>query len=149
MNHLATLLAGLVFGLGLAVSGMTDPLKVLGFLDVAGDWNPSLLLVLGGAVGTTLIGFHLILKRRQPLLAEQFRLPGQTRITPSLLLGAGLFGIGWGISGYCPGPAVALIANPSWEALVFLPSLLLGHCLQRWVAAKQRPQQPEKTSDCG
>ncbi|MBE0507921.1 MAG: YeeE/YedE family protein [Marinospirillum sp.] len=134
MIHLATLLTGLIFGLGLAVSGMTDPQKVLGFLDITGNWNPSLMLVLGGAVGTGLIGFHLILKRHQPLLADQFHLPGQTSITPSLLIGSAIFGIGWGISGYCPGPAVALLANPNWETLVFLPGLLLGHCLQRWVA---------------
>lgn len=136
MNHLVTLLAGLVFGLGLAASGMTDPQKVLGFLDLTGNWNPSLLFVLGGAVGTSLLGFSLLKKRGKPLLAEQFHLPGQTAITPSLLIGSAIFGIGWGISGYCPGPAVALIANPSWETLVFLPSLLLGHCLQRWVATR-------------
>lgn len=136
MNHLVTLLAGLVFGLGLAASGMTDPQKVLGFLDLTGNWNPSLLFVLGGAVGTSLLGFYLLKKRGKPLLADHFHLPGQTAITPSLLIGSAIFGIGWGISGYCPGPAVALIANPNWEALVFIPSLLVGHCLQRWMATR-------------
>lgn len=136
MIHLASLLTGLLFGLGLAVSGMTDPQKVLGFLDITGDWNPSLMLVLGGAVGTSLLGFYLIKKRGTPLLADHLHLPGQTRITASLLIGSAIFGIGWGISGYCPGPAVALLANPNWETLVFLPSLLVGHCLQRWVAAR-------------
>jgi hypothetical protein len=132
---IGSLLAGLIFGIGLAVSGMTDPLKVLGFLDVAGDWDPSLLFVLGGALGVTLLAFRFILRRRAPLLDDSFRLPVATAIDRPLLNGALLFGIGWGISGYCPGPAIALLAAPGREALAFLPALLVGSYLQRRFAA--------------
>ena len=126
----ASFAAGLLFGLGLAISGMTDPEKVLGFLDVTGDWDPSLLFVLGGAVGMTLISFRFILRRPTPLLAAEFQLPTATAIDVPLVAGAVLFGVGWGLSGYCPGPAIALLAAPgNREVLFFLPALLAGQVL--------------------
>jgi uncharacterized membrane protein YedE/YeeE len=130
MTGIISLLAGLLFGLGLAISGMTHPGKVLDFLDLAGRWDPSLLFVLGGAVGVTILLFRLILRKKKPLFADKFHLPQAQDIDLSLVTGAILFGIGWGISGYCPGPAISLLAAPNWEAMVFLPSMLLGVLLQ-------------------
>ncbi len=129
----ATLVAGILFGAGLALSGMTDPAKVLGFLDVAGRWDASLLCVLGGAVGVTVIAFRFVLRRDAPVLATHFDLPTARDIDRPLVVGAALFGIGWGISGYCPGPGVALLAAPTRETWVFLPAMLAGAALHRVV----------------
>ena len=138
MSALVSLAAGLVFGLGLGISGMTDPGKVLGFLDVAGAWDPSLMLVLGGAVAVTALGFRVVLRSPSPLLGNAFHLPDRRSVDLRLLGGAALFGVGWGLSGYCPGPGVALLANPSWETWVFIPSLLAGMLLRRvfWAVAE-------------
>ena len=137
IRHIVSLVAGLLFGLGLAVSGMTQASKVLGFLDVAGDWDPSLLFVLGGAVGVTVLTFRFILRREAPLFADRFHVSGARDIDRPLVAGAAIFGIGWGISGYCPGPAIALLASPNWEAWVFIPSMLLGSMLQKGLATRQ------------
>ncbi|MBV1775352.1 YeeE/YedE family protein [Burkholderiaceae bacterium DAT-1] len=123
---LFALLSGVIFGAGLALSGMTDPARVLGFLNLRGHWDPSLLFVLGGAVGVTLFTFRLILRRPAPLTDSRFHLPTQTRIDRPLIVGAAVFGVGWGLSGYCPGPAFAQLANPGVEALYFLPAMLVG-----------------------
>lgn len=139
MINIAGLLAGLLFGFGLALSGMTHAGKVLDFLDIAGHWDPSLLFVLGGAVGMTLLTFRLILRRKTPLLADRFHLSRLQKVDRPLIAGAFIFGIGWGISGYCPGPAISLLAAPNWEALVFLPAMLLGALLQRIGMAGQKP----------
>jgi len=135
MSGFVALLGGVVFGLGLGISGMTDPAKVLGFLDVTGAWDPSLALVLGGAVGVTALCFRFVLRAPGPLLGGSFHLPDRHSVDPPLLWGAALFGAGWGLSGYCPGPGVALLANLSWEAWVFIPSLLAGMLLRRVLAA--------------
>ena len=131
-RNLASLSAGLLFGFGLALSGMTHPQKVLGFLDVAGPWDASLLFVLGGAVGVTLVSFRFILRLGKPMLAERFIITRETHIDRPMILGAILFGIGWGISGYCPGPAIALIAAPNWELLAFLPAAILGAVAEKY-----------------
>lgn len=123
--------SGLLFGYGLALSGMTNPDKVLDFLDVAGDWDPSLLFVLGGAVAVALVAFRFILRQPRPLFERRFALPTAKGIDGPLVVGAMVFGIGWGISGYCPGPAFASLAAPNWETLVFLPSVFLGAALHR------------------
>jgi uncharacterized protein len=128
---ISVLAAGLLFGLGLALSGMTHASKVLGFLDMAGDWDPSLLLVLGGAVGVAVVAFRFVLRRPVPVLEPAFRLPSAKDIDGPLVVGAAIFGIGWGISGYCPGPAVASLAAPNWETWVFLPAVFLGAFLHR------------------
>ena len=128
---LSVLAAGLLFGLGLAISGMTHASKVLGFLDITGDWDPSLLLVLGGAVGVSVVAFRFILRRKAPVLEPAFRLPSLKDIDGPLVVGAAIFGIGWGISGYCPGPAIASLAAPNWETWIFIPAVLLGAYLHR------------------
>jgi uncharacterized membrane protein YedE/YeeE len=135
-RHLSVIAAGLLFGFGLALSGMTDPQKVLGFLDVAGHWDASLLFVLGGAVGVTAVAFRFVLRRPAPVLDARFHLPEQKSIDLPLVAGAAVFGVGWGISGYCPGPGIALLAAPSWEAGAFLPGLVLGLLLSRALAAR-------------
>jgi uncharacterized membrane protein YedE/YeeE len=134
-KNLVGLLTGLLFGFGLALAGMTQPEKVLGFLDVAGRWDPSLLFVLGGAVGVTVVSFHFILRRKTPLLDTRYYFSEKMNIDRSLILGAALFGIGWGIGGYCPGPAVTLLAAPSWELWAFLPAMLLGIFVEKLMAA--------------
>lgn len=145
-RNLTSLLAGLVFGFGLAISGMTHPEKVLAFLDVAGEWNASLLFVLGGAVGVTVIAFRFVLRLDRPVFAERFFITKETKIDQPLILGAALFGIGWGISGYCPGPAVALIASPNWELLAFLPAAILGAVAEKYFELKiQKKPQPQLT----
>ena len=130
-RHVSVLAAGLVFGFGLALSGMTHASKVLGFLDVTGNWDPSLLLVLAGAVTVTLVAFHFILQWRAPAFEDKFQLPTARKIDAPLMAGAAIFGIGWGISGYCPGPGIALLAAPGWETWVFIPAVLLGVFLHR------------------
>jgi hypothetical protein len=130
---LGSLLAGTVFGVGLAVSQMIDPAKVLGFLDVSGPWDASLLLVLGGAVILSAVLFWAVLHRSAPVLNDQFHLPRTSVIDARLITGAALFGIGWGIAGYCPGPALASLGFANPEALWLLPALLTGASLQRWL----------------
>lgn len=132
----AALVSGVVFGVGLAVAQMTDPRKVLAFLDVAGAWDPSLLFVLGGAVVVAAIGFALVRRRERPLLDDRFHLPTQTVIDRPLLLGAALFGVGWGIAGYCPGPAIASLGFANAEALWFVPAFVAGIALRRWQAQR-------------
>lgn len=121
--------AGALFGMGLALSGMTDARRVLGFLDITGDFDPTLLWVLGSALLVSAIGQRWVLRRQQPLYADRFRLPVTRRVDARLLLGAALFGIGWGWAGYCPGPAIAGVAVASREALWFVPSMLAGFWL--------------------
>ncbi|MQP75725.1 YeeE/YedE family protein [Stenotrophomonas sp. MYb238] len=128
---LAALLAGALFGLGLAVSGMTDPLRILGFLDVAGAFDPTLLFVLGGAVGTTMLLFRFVLRCPAPLLAERFQVSQLRSVDARLLVGAGVFGIGWGLAGYCPGPALVGLGVLSPEVLWFVPAMLAGMVLHR------------------
>ncbi|MEJ1958450.1 MAG: DUF6691 family protein [Nitrosomonadales bacterium] len=141
MTNIIALVTGLIFGFGLAISGMTHTEIVLGFLDVAGQWNPSLLFVLGGAVIVTVASFHFIGKLPKPVLAERFWVTDAHEIDRSLVIGSVLFGIGWGISGYCPGPAIALLAAPNWELWVFLPSMLVGAGIH-WLI-RGRPAQKE------
>ena len=117
---------GLLFGLGLVVSGMTSPDKVLAFLDVAGSWDPSLALVIGGAVATATPIFLLARRRSRPLAGKTFDDPGQTRIDARLILGAVLFGVGWGVSGICPGPALVNFAIAPAAALPFVTAMTFG-----------------------
>ena len=128
---LSSLIAGVLFGVGLAMAQMTDPSKVLSFLDVAGDWDPSLAFVMGGAVLMTLLGFRWALRLPKPFAATRFHLPTLNRIDARLLVGAALFGIGWGLTGYCPGPALATLLIGNQEVWWFVPSMLLGGWLYR------------------
>ena len=126
MRALSGLLAGLVFGLGLVVSGMADPAKVLSFLDLFGAWDPSLALVMGGAVVVTFVGYRLVLRRKAPMLLERFDLPKTSLIDSRLILGAALFGVGWVIGGLCPGPAIGALPLLAPGTLVFVPAMLVG-----------------------
>jgi len=138
-KNLVGLLTGLIFGFGLALSGMTQPEKVLGFLDMAGQWDPSLLFVLGGAVGVTAVAFRFVLRRKTPVLDVRYYFSDKTQIDRSLILGSAMFGLGWGIGGYCPGPAVALLAAPNWELWAFLPAMVLGIFLEKlWAATRDK-----------
>ena len=128
---LSSLGAGLLFGIGLWVSGMANPKKVLGFLDVTGDWDASLLLVMGGAVAVTLLAFRVVLKRSSPLFEKKFHIPEKKDIDLPLVAGSAIFGIGWGIAGYCPGPALTALAALSAESIVFVAAMSAGGLLHR------------------
>jgi uncharacterized protein len=130
---LAALASGALFGIGLAMSGMTDARRVLGFLDLFGEFDPTLLFVLGGAVMTTVVSFRFVLRRGNPVLADTFHLSNLRHIDRRLLAGAAIFGLGWGIAGYCPGPALAGLGIASREALWFVPALLIGMLVHRIV----------------
>ena len=123
--------AGLLFGIGLWISGMATPRKVLDFLDVTGAWDPSLALVMAGAVGVTLMLFGRILKRPSPFFADRFALSLKQQVDIPLIAGATLFGIGWGIGGYCPGPALTALSNLSAEAFVFVGAMIAGGLAHR------------------
>lgn len=118
--------AGLLFGIGLWVSGMALPKKVLDFLDVTGNWDPSLLLVMGGAVAVTLAAFRPALKRPQPFFGERFVLPTRKDIDLPLVAGAAIFGLGWGVAGYCPGPALTALSNLTVEVFAFVAAMVAG-----------------------
>jgi len=132
----AGLAAGLLFGVGLTLSGMTDPAVVLGFLDVAGAWNPQLLFVMAAAVPVTFVGYRLVLRRARPLCAPAFTLPASTQVDAKLLGGAALFGIGWGLAGYCPGPAIAALAAARWDVLLFVIAMLAGMSAVRYATGR-------------
>ena len=127
------LLAGALFGLGLAVSGMMNPAKVIGFLDVAGDWDPTLMFVMVGALLITVPAFRLILNRPRPILADGFALPTKSALDARLLGGAALFGVGWGLSGFCPGPAVAALVTGLTPVFAFVAAMMAGMVLYAWV----------------
>ena len=126
MLALTSLLAGLVFGIGLIVSGMANPAKVLGFLDLFGKWDPSLGLVMGGAVAVASIAFFLARKRTVSLLGASLKLPTARDIDRRLVMGSVLFGVGWGIAGFCPGPALVALGMGEGKALVFVLAMLAG-----------------------
>ncbi len=125
-QSIIALISGLLFGLGLSISQMVDRERVLGFLDVAGKWDATLMFVLGGAVGVTLITFRFILKLKHPLFEQNFYLPTRQNIDLKLILGAVIFGIGWGIGGYCPGPAVTSLVQLSINPFIFLIAFIIG-----------------------
>ena len=126
MKLLASLLAGLLFGVGLILSGMTDPSKVLGFLDLAGSWDPSLAFVMGGAVIVASLAFPFAVKRPKSILGEAMHLPTATQIDRRLVLGGLTFGAGWGLAGYCPGPALASLAHGGSKPWLFVIAMLVG-----------------------
>lgn len=126
MVQLSAFVIGLLFGLGLIVSGMSDPAKVIGFLDLAGDWDPSLALVMGGAIVPGLLAFRLAGRRAQSLLGEPMRLPTRRDFDPPLVLGSLAFGVGWGLAGFCPGPALVATGAGVGGALVFTLAMLAG-----------------------
>lgn len=123
--------AGLLFGIGLIVSGMSDPAKVLNFLDVFGTWDPSLAFVMGGAIAVTLPGYRLVLRNTSPLLHHTFHVPTRKDVDGRLVTGAVLFGVGWGLGGFCPGPALVSAPLAAEGTLYFLPAMIAGMWLAR------------------
>ena len=137
MRNIVALFTGFIFSIGLAQSEMINPDRVLGFLDIFGQWDPALAFVLGGAVLVTMLTFRLILKRTHPLLDKEFYLPTKESLDSSLIIGAVLFGVGWGLYGYCPGPALAAIAYLEPANGLFVISLLVGTVAARWWVSRQ------------
>ena len=131
-QNFVALLSGLLFGLGLSLSQMIDRDRVLGFLDVTGNWDSTLLFVLGGAVGVTVIAFRFVLRLPQPIWGKKFYLPTRKDIDRSLILGAAIFGIGWGIAGYCPGPGITALALGIWNPVLFVIAFIIGSLSYQW-----------------
>jgi len=135
MKIALALLSGLLFGFGLSLGGMTQPAVVLGFLDIFGRWDPRLVFVMAGAVLTTAIGYRLVLRRERPLFEPDFKLPTAQHFDARLLGGAALFGIGWGIAGYCPGPALASLGGAAPSLWMLVVSMMVGW----WLASRLPP----------
>ena len=131
---------GLVFGVGIAISGMMNPAKVLNFFDIAGTWDPSLAFVMGGALIVTFAGYRLVWRRRRPLFEGRFQVPTSTVIDARLVGGSALFGIGWGIAGFCPGAALPALGTGRWEVALFLVAVVAGLALARLL--KGQPIMP-------
>ncbi|TVQ92410.1 MAG: YeeE/YedE family protein [Deltaproteobacteria bacterium] len=125
--------AGLLFALGLGISGMTQPAKVVGFLDITGDWKPELAFVMGGAIAVHLIAYRLVPRMSKPLFEPKFGIPSRRDIDGRLLGGALLFGAGWGLGGYCPGPGIVSLVSMTWAPLVFVGAMVLGMVLMNLV----------------
>jgi uncharacterized protein len=134
---------GALFGLGLLISGMLDPANVLGFLDVAGDWNPQLAFVMGGAIAVALPAFQLARKRQQTLTGEPLQLPRRTGLDGRLIGGAAIFGLGWGLAGLCPGPALVAVGFAGPPAFVFAGAMVLGALIARWTLKAPAPSTSE------
>ncbi len=131
MKLVFALFTGLVFGVGIAVSGMMDPAKVLNFFDIAGAWDPSLAFVMGGALVVTFVGYRLVWRRFAPLFGGRFQIPNATAIDTRLVGGSALFGVGWGIAGFCPGAAIPALGTGRWEVALFLVAVVAGFGLRR------------------
>lgn len=129
MNNILALLSGLLKGFGLTISGMINPAKVLDFLDVTGKWVPTLAMVMAGALITTFIGYRLVWRWKKPMTADRFNLPLRNDIDFPLIAGAALFGLGWGIAGFCPGPAIAALTSLHFEPFIFIFSMTIGMIL--------------------
>lgn len=131
---LAALAAGLVFGLGLAISGLADPDNVLRFLTISPGWSPALLFVMGAAILVAFLGYKWVL-RRGPVLESELRLPGNNTVDRKLLVGSAIFGVGWGIAGFCPGPAIVGLSSGMAEPFIFVAALMAGSQIQRMVSS--------------
>jgi len=146
MSILAQFAIGLVFGLGLVIAGMSDPAKVMNFLDLGaiptGGWDPSLAFVMGGAIAVTFAGFRLVLRRKQPIFGGTFHLPTATDIDARIIAGPALFGVAWGLAGFCPGPAFAALTTGGNAALIFVVAMLVGMGGARWLANRPAALMP-------
>ncbi|MFC6382005.1 DUF6691 family protein [Psychrobacter glacincola] len=136
LKNIIGLLAGLLFGIGLLISGMTDPTKVQGFLDVFGAWDISLALVMSGGLIVAIVGVQLAKRQQSSWIGTLIELPSKTTINKKLLIGAMLFGIGWGLVGICPGPGIVLLGTGQWQAYVFIPAMIVGMLIYRWLEPK-------------
>ena len=139
MFVLSALLSGLVFGLGLIVSGMANPAKVLGFLDLAGEWDPSLALVMGGAITVGFFAFLIAKNRTRSFIGAEMKLPTASAIDNRLLAGSALFGAGWGVAGFCPGPGLVALGMGEPKALVFVAAMLVGMVIFSWLEKRKSP----------
>lgn len=135
-NSISSFIVGFIFAIGLAVSGMTQPQKVVGFLNLFGEWDPSLIFVMVGAIAVHAITYRLIRKRNTPLLATTWQVPTKTELTPALIIGSILFGVGWGLGGFCPGPAMTSLASFELRPLIFVGSMILGMLIFKAVDKK-------------
>jgi uncharacterized protein len=131
MSLIFSLLAGVIFGVGLTVSDMVNPARVLNFLDVAGSWDPTLIFVMAGGLAITTLGYKLILRRSSPLFDDRFHIPTRQQIDLPLVGGAALFGVGWGLAGICPGPALADVMTLEPKVLLFVAAMLVGMIVTR------------------
>lgn len=136
LKNMIGLLAGLLFGVGLLISGMTDPVKVQGFLDVFGAWDISLALVMGGGLIVAIIGVQIAKRQPTSWIGSPIEMPTKTAINKKLLIGAMLFGIGWGLVGICPGPGIVLLGTGQWQAYVFIPAMIVGMLIYQWLEPK-------------
>ncbi|HCN17453.1 MULTISPECIES: DUF6691 family protein [Psychrobacter] len=133
LKNIIGLLAGLLFGFGLLISGMTDPVKVQGFLDVFWAWDISLTLVMGGGLMVAIVGVQLAQRQQTSWIGTLIEMPTKTTINKKLLIGAMLFGIGWGLVGICPGPGIVLLGTGQWQAYVFIPAMIVGMLVYQWL----------------
>ena len=140
-NALSALAVGFIFALGLGLSGMTQPQKVIGFLDLFGNWDPSLIFVMAGAIIVHFVLHKLIRKRKSPMLSTQWHVPTKKEITPALTIGAFIFGVGWALGGFCPGPAITSLASFDKTPFVFVISMLAGMFLFKQIDKKLKLQK--------
>ena len=140
MRFVLTYGVGLIFGLGISLSGMANPAKVLNFFDIAGSWDPSLAFVMGGALIVTYFGYRFVLGRKAPVFAPAFGVPTARQIDAKLIGGSAIFGIGWGIAGFCPGGALPALGTGRWEVFAFVAALIAGIFLAKLLQAIVRPQ---------
>jgi len=136
LKSIIGLLTGLLFGFGLLISGMTNPAKVQGFLDVFGAWDISLALVMGGGLMVATVGVQLAKRQQTSWIGTLIEMPSKTTINKKLLIGAMLFGIGWGLVGICPGPGIVLLGTGQWQAYVFIPAMIIGMLIYQWLEPK-------------
>jgi uncharacterized membrane protein YedE/YeeE len=146
MERLIVLISGMLFGAGVTISGMVNPMKVLNFFDIFGTWDPTLILVMGAGLLVTLLGYQIIFKRKVPLFAPSFRLPTSQDIDTKLLGGAALFGMGWGLGGFCPGPAVASLVFGRTESITFVIAMAAGMLLTKQYQKLQQPKAGHTSS---
>jgi hypothetical protein len=145
-QKLIALLSGLLFGVGLSLSQMIDRNRVLGFLDIAGNWDSTLLFVLGGAVGVTVITFRFVLGLPKPIFADKFYLPTRKDIDVPLIIGAAIFGMGWGIAGYCPGPAITALVLKSLNPILFIAAFIVGSLVYQGYSSQTERKKQKKES---
>ena len=136
MRLLSIYLIGLIFGIGISISGMANPAKVLNFFDIAGTWDPSLACVMGGAVTVAFVGYRLVFRRARPVLDTRFHLPEATQLDARLIGGSALFGVGWGIAGFCPGGALPALGTGRIEVFAFVAALIAGILIARALIAR-------------
>lgn len=146
MRLLANLIAGILFGLGLVISGMANPLKVQNFLDIFGAWDPSLAFVMAGAILVTMPGYFILRTKARPLFAAQFEFPTRRDLDKNLIVGSAIFGMGWGIGGFCPGPALTSLSTGATGAFIFIAAMLVGMTAAQVFKSSRAPQQKAAAS---